>query len=51
VKAKNWLALGLLMTQFMLVAGFEIHEMLKPVPMTESVAIAVATASLWIFCD
>jgi len=51
VKAKNWLALGLLLTQFLLVAGFEIHEMLKPVPVTESVAAAVATVSPWILCD
>jgi ech hydrogenase subunit A len=51
VKAKNWLALGLLLTQFLLVAGFEVHEMLKPVPVTESVVAAVATVSPWILCD
>ncbi|NOU36838.1 MAG: hydrogenase [Kiritimatiellaceae bacterium] len=46
-KSKNWLALGLLLTQFLLVAGFEIHELLKPVPVTES----VAAVSPWILCD
>ena len=51
VKAKNWLAFGLLLTQFLLVAGFEIHEMLKPVPVTESVAAAVVAVSPWILCD
>ncbi len=51
VKAKNWLALGLLLTQFILVAGFEIHEMLKPTSATESIASAVATVSPWILCD
>ena len=55
VRAKNWLALGLLVTQFLLVAGFEIHEMLKPVSATETivsaVASSVATVSPWVFCD
>jgi ech hydrogenase subunit A len=47
MKAKNWLALGLLLTQFLLVAGFELHEILKPVSAPES----IATVSPWILCD
>lgn len=51
VKAKNWLAMGLLLAQFLLVAGFELHEMLKPVSATESIASTVAAVSPWILCD
>jgi ech hydrogenase subunit A len=47
VRAKNWLALGLLLTQFFLVAGFEIHEMLK----SSEGLHAVVTASPWLLCD
>jgi ech hydrogenase subunit A len=55
VRAQNWLALGLLLTQFLLVAGFEIHELLKPVSAVEAIVSTVAasasTVSPWIFCD
>ena len=48
VKARNWLATGLLLAQFLLVAGFEWHEMGQPASTTES---AVSTASPWMLCD
>ncbi|MCC7300119.1 MAG: NADH-quinone oxidoreductase subunit L, partial [Verrucomicrobia bacterium] len=49
LKAKNWLALGLLLTQFLLVAGFEIHEMLKPA--SASAETIISTSSPWLLCD
>ncbi|MFA6173806.1 MAG: proton-conducting transporter membrane subunit [Kiritimatiellales bacterium] len=51
LKAKNWLAAGLLLAQFLLVAGFEVHEMMKSPSAAESVASAVVTVSPWILCD
>ncbi|MEI8207188.1 MAG: proton-conducting transporter membrane subunit, partial [Kiritimatiellales bacterium] len=47
VKAKNWLALGLLLTQFLLVAGFELHELMK----APSEAESVTATSPWLLCD
>jgi ech hydrogenase subunit A len=49
LKAKNWLAAGLLLTQFLLVAGFEIHEMLKPAH--SSAEAIISTSSSWLLCD
>ena len=51
VKAKNWPALGLLLVQFFLVAGFEVHEMMKAPVADASGASAVAAVSPWILCD
>ena len=55
VKAKNWLALGLVLVQFLLVAGFELQEMGKSPSTTEkighAVSAAVTTSSPWLLCD
>ena len=51
LKAKNWLALCLLLVQFPLVAGFEVQEMMKTPSVTESVTAAVSTVSPWLLCD
>jgi ech hydrogenase subunit A len=50
VKAKNWLALGLVLVQFLLVAGYEVSEMGKSPSTLESVGAAVSSSS-WLLCD
>ena len=55
VRAKNWPALGLVLVQFVLVAGFELQEMAKSPSVAESVgsalSSAVSTVSPWLLCD
>jgi len=47
LKRRNWLATGLLLAQFLLVAGHEWREMGRP----EEAVAAVAGVSPWLLCD
>ncbi len=49
VRAKQFLATGLLLAQFLLAAGFEWQALVHPA--TEPVAAVAASASPWLLCD